>query len=255
MPLVFGAMKGAALADPGCARKIWPVPTLPIYTVPSRVEVRLSVASFSPGIVISAGGAASACDTAATRPRETSAAAFMFFSCGTVARLGALYVRRRLGSSWAEKLPGVRHLRCQTPRHQDTETSAAAPRRERRLAAPPLDHEEGAEHAAEVREVRHAGLRARYAEIELDQAVSGDGHPRRQRNRRDDQHDSVSREIHAGGEQQPEGAARRAERGVRRPHERAHGELRHAGSDHGHEVERDVVARAEEQLEHAAERV
>ena len=29
IPLVFGAMNGSAVAAPGRARKIWPVPTLP----------------------------------------------------------------------------------------------------------------------------------------------------------------------------------------------------------------------------------
>ena len=30
MPLVFAAMNGSAVAAPGFARKIWPVPRLPI---------------------------------------------------------------------------------------------------------------------------------------------------------------------------------------------------------------------------------
>src|SRR5262245_16249493 len=33
MPFVFGAMNGSAVAAPGFARKICPVPTLPTYTV------------------------------------------------------------------------------------------------------------------------------------------------------------------------------------------------------------------------------
>jgi len=58
------------------------------------------------------------------------------------------------------------------------------------------------EHAAQVREVRHARRGAGHPEHELERAEEDDEDARLHRDRREDQHDHAPREIHPEGEEQ-----------------------------------------------------
>src|SRR5688500_10880599 len=92
---------------------------------------------------------------------------------------------------------------AQSPRPQ----AAVAPNRQRlaaewKSAAPVLDHEPAADHAAEVREMRHAGGGAGHAEDELERREREYEDARRQRDRRKEEQHAPVREIHAEREQQ-----------------------------------------------------
>src|SRR5438067_4138633 len=127
---------------------------------------------------------------------------------------------------------------------------------EREAAAPVLDHEPAAEHAAEVREVRHAGRRLRYAEQELERRKAEHEHACRHRNRRNEQHHPAVRKVDAVGEQQPVDAAGSPDhRHLGRAHQRGDYEMADRRADDGGEVILRVEARAEEPLDLAAEHV
>lgn len=86
---------------------------------------------------------------------------------------------------------------------------------ERALAAPVANHQEAADHAAEVREVRHAGAGAGHAEQQLEPAEQRDEDLGLHRDRRKQRHDGAVGKQHAEGQQQAEQAARRTDRRIR----------------------------------------
>src|SRR5690606_42004581 len=65
---------------------------------------------------------------------------------------------------------------------------------ERRLPTPVADQQPAEEHAAQVREVGHAGLQAGRSEEQLDRTVDDHQRARLHRDRRDQQHHPVVRD-------------------------------------------------------------
>ncbi len=82
-PSVPGLIQASAVAAPGAALKIVLPSMLPTMTVPSAVDVRLSVIRRSPGMVMAAGGAAAcaAAVRAATATSAETAVLIPFFMC------------------------------------------------------------------------------------------------------------------------------------------------------------------------------
>jgi hypothetical protein len=72
MPSVPGWIQASAVAAPGAARQMVRACTLPMITLPSCSEVRLSGVMFSPGITISAGGAEGVAATGAAASAEAA---------------------------------------------------------------------------------------------------------------------------------------------------------------------------------------
>ncbi len=116
---------------------------------------------------------------------------------------------RPSGARWAEQAGRSWLLRSEALPHD------ARPRRtalaERRLPAPVADQQPAEQHAAQVREMRDAGLPAGEAKQQFDRAVDDHQRARLHRDRRDQQHHALVREQHAVGEQQSEHAARCAD--------------------------------------------
>ena len=132
-------------------------------------------------------------------------------------------------------------------------TNAAAPVP---LRSPVEDQRQATDHPAQVREMRHAGIAAGEAQVQLQQSVQRDEQPRRHGDGREDQHQLASRIGHAEGQQQAEDAARCADGGDRRvAHQVQHQQLRQRRADHAHEVVDQEAPRTQQAFDLRSEHV
>src|ERR1700751_4732879 len=113
------------------------------------------------------------------------------------------------------------------------------------MAAPEAKQHKAADQPTEMREVGHALLGPGYAEEKLENGVHDHEYARRHWNRREEQHDAVTRKIDRIGEEQPEHPARRADRRIDGAHQRRHRELREGGRDHADEAVDEIPPRAD----------
>src|SRR6185437_13888674 len=123
-----------------------------------------------------------------------------------------------------------------------------------RAQAPIEHHERAAEHSAEVREVRDAGLSAGDAEEELDDRITRDEEPCRYGNGEVKQ-DPGAWEEQREGEQDAEYPSGGSQRGLAVAEDIFHRKLRHARGNDTHEVVPEEAPPAPVLLERGAEHV